>query len=392
MKVIIKNFQIIKEAELEFKPGLTTILGESNNGKTAIFRAVKAAIYNTPGTAYVRTGCKNYMVGIESNGHRVVLQKGESPLYLIDGEKYTKIGKTPLEEVGNALNIKALLINGQTETLNFWDQMDKPFLLDRNSADLFRFIVDSGESDNLNDCLRGMVTDKNSLSVERNLKEGSLQSINERIDSYKLTLASLSDNIEVCEAIIALGPKAANLEDINNTINSINSNNHSIHSINNTIIQDKEVQTEMHTILKGVEHLTTKLQQINTIIARLDEIANNSLVVNNKLAQLNDIHQQYTSTVSTFEEYTGLSSICSKLNNIYAKMQGCTIHKVQLSIKQQDVETTSTLQYVVSRLDKIHNSVSIITDELTQLNHQRTELKTELEGFKYCPTCGRPLE
>ena len=42
MKVQIKNYQIIKDANLEFIPGLNVIIGPSNNGKTSILKAIKA--------------------------------------------------------------------------------------------------------------------------------------------------------------------------------------------------------------------------------------------------------------------------------------------------------------------------------------------------------------
>ena len=75
-----------------------------------------------------------------------------------------------------------LSINDNTEKINFWDQMEKPFLLDRNSSELFRFIVDSGEDDNLNNTLRSMVTDKNKLNVDKNLKEGSIATLKSQIE------------------------------------------------------------------------------------------------------------------------------------------------------------------------------------------------------------------
>ena len=43
-KTSIKDFQIIKKATLEFTPGLNVIIGPSNNGKTSILKAIKAAL------------------------------------------------------------------------------------------------------------------------------------------------------------------------------------------------------------------------------------------------------------------------------------------------------------------------------------------------------------
>ena len=59
-EVSIKDFQIIQNANLTFQRGLNCLIGQSNNGKSAILRAIKAAIYNYPGTTSVRLGCNNY--------------------------------------------------------------------------------------------------------------------------------------------------------------------------------------------------------------------------------------------------------------------------------------------------------------------------------------------
>ena len=44
MQVQIKDYQIIKKAALEFIPGLNVIIGPSNNGKSSILKAIKAAV------------------------------------------------------------------------------------------------------------------------------------------------------------------------------------------------------------------------------------------------------------------------------------------------------------------------------------------------------------
>lgn len=123
--------------------GLNVIIGQSNNGKSATIRGIESAIYNIAGTDSIRHGAKNYTIGLEYDGNTVLFQKGASTMYVVNGEKYNKAGRSTPEEVENALNIRDLVINGNKERLNFWEQMDKPFLLDRSPTDLFRFIVDS---------------------------------------------------------------------------------------------------------------------------------------------------------------------------------------------------------------------------------------------------------
>ena len=85
-KTTIKDYQISKKANLEFRPGLTVIVGPSNNGKTSIFKALKANMYTVPGSTPIRVGQSSYAVGIQYNEHTVILQKSnKDSVYLIDG-------------------------------------------------------------------------------------------------------------------------------------------------------------------------------------------------------------------------------------------------------------------------------------------------------------------
>ena len=66
-KVTLKDFQIIKKANLEFIPGLNVIIGPSNNGKSSILKAIKSCIYTTPGSTPIRAGQNSYTVGLGYN-------------------------------------------------------------------------------------------------------------------------------------------------------------------------------------------------------------------------------------------------------------------------------------------------------------------------------------
>ena len=185
MKVQIKDFQIVKNASLEFVPGLNVIVGPSNNGKSSILKAIKALLYTVPGTAPIRSGTRAYTVGIDYNGHTVILQKSvKDSVYIIDGEKYTKFGTSTPEAVYNALNIKELVLNGNKEQLNFWDQMTYPFLLDRSGVELFRFIVDSGDEDQVSQALKNIVADRQAISKNITILQGSIETIDDEIETF----------------------------------------------------------------------------------------------------------------------------------------------------------------------------------------------------------------
>ena len=200
--VSIRDFQIIKKASLTFKPGLTAIIGQSNNGKSAIFRAIKSCVYNEPGATSIRNGCSSYLVGIQMNGHTVICQKGKNSMYKVDGVTYQKVGRTQLPEVARSLNIRELNLNGSNEQINFWDQMEKPFLLDRSETELFRFIVDSGKDNNIMQASKSLVSDRQSITKEITMIEGMIAQSEANVKSYEEKLANSDETLAICERII----------------------------------------------------------------------------------------------------------------------------------------------------------------------------------------------
>ena len=391
MRVSIKDFQIIKSASLEFVPGLTVIQGESNNGKSALFRAIKSCIYNEPGTTNVRMGCKNYIVGIESKNHKIILQKGENSLYLIDGKQYNKIGKSQVPEVAQLLGISALSINDGTEKINFWDQMEKPFLLDRNSSELFRFIVDSGEDDNLNSTLRSMVSDKNKLNVDKNLKEGSIATLKQQIDTMENTLAGSKEKIQLCENIISFSPMTSKLVTTNNTITNITNKEEEIEETNTKLNKQRELSKEIENKLNTLSYNISKKEQLDETITKYN-------TVNNALVQLNDILKNKVD----FKEFThkldkiitdksNLGVTVEKIENTSKLISTLNTNRIEITLGQDKINKLSTLNQVIERISYLQN-------QLVQLNVTKENLDKEYEPFineyksiDLCPYCGNKL-
>lgn len=391
MKVSVKDFQIVKSASLEFVPGLTAILGESNNGKSALFRAIKSCIYNEPGTTNVRVGCKNYMVGIEHKGHKVILQKGENSLYLIDGKQYNKIGRTQVPEVAEALGISALNINDNTEKINFWDQMEKPFLLDRNSSDLFRFIVDSGEDDNLNTTLRSMVTDKNSLNTEKNLKEGSINTLKEQIKNMDELLAGSEDKIKLCENIISFGPMTSKLVTTKTTITNINNTTNTIRETTNNITNRTEIKRELESKLNTISYNISKKAQITEAVTKYTNTSNTLDKLTTQTKDKVDFKAVTAMLEKNITLKTKLADIIAKVSQTQQIINNTKVNRIELSVNQDKINKLSTLQSVTERIQRLQHSVSNIVDEIHKLQQDIKPTLEEYNAIKICPYCGNKL-
>lgn len=391
MKVSIKDFQIVKSASLEFIPGLTVIQGESNNGKSALFRAIKSCIYNEPGTTNVRVGCKNYMVGIEHKGHKVIFQKGENSLYMIDGQQFNKVGKTQVPEVASALGIKALSINDSTEKINFWDQMEKPFLLDRNSSDLFRFIVDSGEDDNLNTTLRTMVSDKNKLNTDKNLKEGSIATLKQQIDTMEQTLAGSKEKIELCENVISFGPMTSKLLTINNTITNITNKEKEIEETTNTLNKQKEVKQELENKINTLSYNISRKEQLQDAVNKYLITSSTLDSINETLKNKVDFKVITPKVDKIIKDKSILGEKLTRINELNTLLSTIKSTKIDMTIGQDEINRLSTLKGVLDRIGYLQDTLNQVENRKLQLDKEYEPFINEYKSIDVCPYCGNKL-
>lgn len=138
-KLIIHNFQSHKNSSIELAPPgqLTVIVGPSDNGKTAIIRALKLLAYNSPqGMDYIRVGENECTVqGVMSDGGKVTRQRtrGGVNRYILEptGQQrqvYEGFGISVPLEVRQMLGMTPISIGDTEINLNLSEQLDGPFL------------------------------------------------------------------------------------------------------------------------------------------------------------------------------------------------------------------------------------------------------------------------
>ena len=137
----IKNIQSHKDTELDFCPGINVIVGSSNNGKTAVLRALYWSIYNRP--LGIDTLCSHWALDEKGNikdEMSVEVKKGNDTLirrktkttnqYILNDDELNAI-KT---DVPPAVNDFYKL----NET-NIQRQQDAPFLVSSSSGEVAKY-------------------------------------------------------------------------------------------------------------------------------------------------------------------------------------------------------------------------------------------------------------
>lgn len=134
----LENFQCHEHTRLTFGPGLNVIVGPSDQGKTALLRALRWVLYNEPrGSDFVRVGADTCRVTVTfSDGTRITRERGPRVnRYVVekDGERTESAGPgagVP-PEVQAAHGMLPLRLDDDTElSLNLGGQLEGPFLMD----------------------------------------------------------------------------------------------------------------------------------------------------------------------------------------------------------------------------------------------------------------------
>lgn len=217
-EVIIENFQSHQLTRLQFGPELNVVVGPSDQGKSAIIRAIRWVLFNEPrGMEFIRVGSSEARVTlIWSDGsslsrergqrkNRYVLQRpGQDPVVL---EGFGV--EVPLE-VRQLSGIEPLQIDKDTcLNLHLGQQLEAPFLLEGSGIGQLRakaigrlsgvHIIDAAQS-SLASEVRRLQQLENRLSGEKEQLELQLQAY-QQLEEEQTRLQKVQEQVQLLEGL-----------------------------------------------------------------------------------------------------------------------------------------------------------------------------------------------
>lgn len=166
-KVEIQGFQNHPDTTLEFVPGTNVIIGPSDAGKSAVFRAINWVVTNRPlGEAFRSEWGGDTRVALHtSEGYLVERVKTASRNeYILNGETLKAFGSGVPEAVAGAL---------QLVPANIQSQMDMPFLLADSPGEAARALNQAASIDEIDHAVSGLR--KSYYSAERLIRDRERQ-------------------------------------------------------------------------------------------------------------------------------------------------------------------------------------------------------------------------
>ncbi len=333
-RLTLRNFQAHEKIVIDFNPGITTIVGPSDVGKSAIIRALSWVLYNQPsGEAFIKHGEERVQARLRLDGDQLIVrERGKENLYRLDEQEFKAFGSnvpTP---------IKDLL---QVSEINIQRQFDAPFWFAESSGEVSR---------RLNEIVNLGVIDDALASVAAQLRKA-----NERVEFTKERVAELEQKVVSLAFVGAFSAQVSLCTDLHKKVLET---------------QEKKVR------LMILRNQAVSYRKITKEIAEFKWAAHNSL-----------IHGQCFDSIGFKVE-----SLFQLVTTAFLQKKQAAFRSPDLSKAEKAMSLAGSIQTDKSLLKGLIERALKSRVEITQLRIEINEAHDNLHSqFKFCPLCQSPL-
>lgn len=410
-KIILHNFQSHAHSEIDFSEGITSIVGESDNGKTAILRAFQwvwknrpsgmdfvshwATTTNTIGNVLLSDTC--YVTVVFKEGKYVTREKNEKGFNgyhigdYIDGEfvqkeSFGKIGVSVPFPVVDLFNM---------EDVNIQNQHDSMFLLSDTGQDVARFFNKLIKLDKAD----------TALSISESRKRSAKKLVTEIEEEIQETQEALNklDWVESAEKMVEkINLSSSKAEKVSDDIYDLDQ------MIDNIIYA--AAKCELPEYHKKAEMIIDAIEGLSTKIENLDDKIYNASVLEQDIMELT-IKVRDSGWVQDAHIFT------ERIDGIINTISKKTLSLIQLEETIKDIENCSAdmkasdyceeAKEVIIRIDKLDNTIISNMDKIDDLDLLINKIKSctskiqtgkdEIVKLRKlmpetCPLCGNKIQ
>jgi DNA repair protein SbcC/Rad50 len=335
-KISISNFQNHLSKFLKFRKGINTIVGDSDVGKSAILRAIKWVLMNTPrGVDFVSRGEELCEVKLQFNDHTIVRRKDTKKLneYVLD------TGNPPFVSFSNDVPEDVQKVTNVSD-LNFQDQHNALFWFDKSSSDV------SKEINKLVDLEKADIIIFNSKKLIREAKT--------LLKGHSDKLIELHKDLEETEGVE----------------------------------ESKVSFDKAHSLFQKMTGTQNKMSDLSVLCQKILTLDTNVAVMDRTLDEV---------TVPDIKEWVEARDHLSDLEDLTELVINTKIPDKPIEMPDIDYSACLELSAEIERIDNLVISVEMSHAEIARIKAKIEENKLNLEELteqlevEVCPTCGRNL-
>ena len=335
MKLTIENFQSLEgKTELEFKPGITMIIGASNSGKTAIQRALRGLILNYKGNVkrYLTHFKDKLQVDLQLDNNDSVYSwiktaKGQTIYKVVDEEgdeqEYEKAGNN---DIYSFVSDFPFIVRDKQLINTYTEKDGLPFPFNLNDVELFKMfeeLYNISSSAVIFKFMKKLETQTNSSIT---VNKETIATNKERIEK----IIDIEDRYDI-EELESLKEKAekiqAGMVGLDDDIKIAKNNN----KISKAIKGVLEKRKDSEIIDKQIKNISIYLEDIKSLNGDISLINNNS-----KIENMNIYKKEFDTAL--IGPYKALSSDLKLVNSLEMDLKSLSEEEKELEIEYKDVK------------------------------------------------------
>lgn len=416
MKVKLKNVGVIDSCDVEFVPGINIIVGSSGSGKSTLLRSIHNIAANEFSDSDISFGKESMNVSIVCDDNvveysRFAKSKGDKFYYVVNGEKYSKVGRQSLSAANDCLKLGDIDINGDSINFNFNMQFSTPFLIFGSQSTLYNVLTYRSQFDisKINDCYNSDVklnnNEINTASKVRDqltanlddlkIREQRLKPVEDLYSKYVLykhTASDISDLDSLLDKLNNVKSIDSQLVNLNNSIANTKTATDKISELSDTIKYNSSVDSvnRLNSFINYTLVVDTWYRDAESLVITLNDL----LLLNNKLIMNtteSDTVDELSSMINTMSHMISKEGLIGVVKYVYDKL--CLVENVSDKVKALSLLDDALIDaiddeiLIYTSLKSVYN----IEQKISFLNDEILLIENELYLFKACPLCGSYL-
>lgn len=243
------NFQKHRKLVLDLSPTITTIVGASDQGKSAIIRALRWVLTNQPnGDSFISHGATRCRVDVTIDDVRVSRQRGKglNQYEMRHGELYKAFGSDVPAPVAQLANI--------TDTVNIQQQHNSYFWLTLPPAQVTKELNKIVALDHIDRVIRNIRSKQNENKADLRAAERLQQTAQEQLEE----LASVPDETKA-------------LEQLDTQVKKYGSQCDTIAEMKECVSHCERLQKKLHTATQKEQLLNDFAKLLRTLQSEVDD-------------------------------------------------------------------------------------------------------------------------
>lgn len=379
------NFESHVNTTIDFTSGITILTGNSSQGKSGIFRALRFVLLNqSEGEDSINYDAKECSVEIIYNGHSIkrVRNRTSKNEYWLDGELFKAFGQGVPEDIMKVLNLNPI---------NFEWQFDKrPFLLAETGGYIATKLNEIVDLKLIDSSLSKIESKRRASNKEKERLQKKEKSLEEQISEFDWLINAeklYEESKQKEEDIIRISNQIDDYNYVVNTYDKIQNELDSIYLIDDSKIEiaEKELTMfnnrtrELNMLNNLSESYSTNLNKFNSILL-IKEKEINDLIME---VQLLKSQKLYIGDLK--RTYENLKNYQETYNNIGAIIQDRRLSRVENKINtfEQLKQSLKECKELYTDITKLKNVVNKVDEEIQELRDKYRDIAPDI-----CPICG----